>query len=319
MKKSLGLLGHFLDTEVEVDVKAVGLNFKDVLIALGQVLEASFGLECSGRISKVGSSVTHVKLHDKVFCCGSNVFKNRVLVDASTVHPVPETLLHCEASAIPVVFGTAYYALHDVAHLKKDESVLIQSGAAGVGQAAIQLAQDIGAEIFVTVGSHAKKALIMERYGIPENHIFYSRNGTFASGIKRSIDNGFNVVLNSLSGELLQESWTSIAPFGRFVEIGKKDILKDSKLSMVHSSKNATFSSVDLGFIAANAKPLLARIVRNVRSLLWQKPTKITTRQPLHVYEPSQIEDAFRFLQSGRNTGKTVLNLESRKNVQVVF
>lgn len=307
------------DNAVEIEVKAVGLNFKDVLITLGQVPEASFGLECSGRVSSVGSNVKHVEVGDKVFCCASDVFKTRVKVNANMVHRVPDTLTYYEAAAIPIVFSTAFYALHDVAHLKQGETVLIQSAAGGVGQAAVQIAQHIGAEIFVTVGSDTKKALMMDRYGMQEDHIFYSRNGTFGSGIRRKTLDGVDVILNSLSGELLQESWTCIAPFGRFIEIGKKDILGDSRLSMVPFSKNVTFSSVDLGFIAAKAPDLLAHVLRKIGSMLWQEPAKITPGYPVHILEPSEIEKAFRFLQSGKNTGKTVINMESNEEVQVGF
>ena len=305
------------ESSVDLDVEAVGLNFKDVLIALGQVPEASFGQECSGIVTKAGPAVTKVAPGDRVFCCAANAFRTRIRAHSDTVLRVPDTLSFAEAAAIPIVFCTAYYALLDVARLRKGEKILIQSGAGGVGQAAVQLAQYIGAEIFITVGTDAKKVLMMNTYGIREDHIFYSRNKTFASRVKRATGHGVDVVLNALSGEFLEASWECIAPFGRFIEIGKKDILSNSKLSMNPFSRNVTFSSVDLGFIASNARSILARIITDVGSMLWQDPTIIRAGQPLHEFQLSQLEEAFRFLQSGQNSGKIVINMKSTDSVKV--
>ena len=118
---------------------------------------------------------------------------------------------------------------------------------AGLGQAAIQLAKHIGAEIFVTVGNLEKRRLIMREYQIPEDHIFNSRDTTFAKGILRMTNGrGVDVVLNSLAGEALRQTWECIAMFGRFIEVGKKDILANSGLEMMPFLRNVTFASVNL-------------------------------------------------------------------------
>ena len=117
----------------------------------------------------------------------------------------------------------------------------------GLGQAALQLAKNIGAEIFVTVGSTEKRRLLIDEYDIPEDHIFNSRDTTFAKGILRITNGrGVDVVLNSLAGEALRKTWECIAMFGRFIEVGKKDILANSGLEMMPFLRNVTFASVNL-------------------------------------------------------------------------
>lgn len=114
-----------------------------------------------------------------------------------------------------VVFCTAYYAIFDLGRLRKGERILIHAGAGGVGQAAIMLAQMIDAGIFVTVGSMEKKQFLMTQYGIPENHILHSYDTSFAWGIRRATNcEGVDVVLNSLGGDILRETWECLAPFG---------------------------------------------------------------------------------------------------------
>jgi NADPH:quinone reductase-like Zn-dependent oxidoreductase len=117
----------------------------------------------------------------------------------------------------------------------------------GLGQALIQIAQDIGAEIFATVGSAAKRQLLVKQYAIPVDHIFNSRDLTFAKGVMRMTKgSGVDVIVNSLEGESLRRTWECIALFGRFVEIGVRDILANSRLDMAPFSKSATFASVHL-------------------------------------------------------------------------
>jgi NADPH:quinone reductase-like Zn-dependent oxidoreductase len=125
---------------------------------------------------------------------------------------------------VPTQFATCWHALYEIGNLKKDESILIHSAAGGTGQVAIQMAKLIGAEIFATVGSDEKKRFLVEHYGISEDHVFNSRSSAFADGILQMTNGyGIDVILNSLSGDSLLASWNLIAPYGRFIELGKKD------------------------------------------------------------------------------------------------
>ena len=179
---------------------------------------------------------------------------------------------------------------------------------------AIQIAKLLKAEIYVTVNTDEKRQLIRKLYDIPEDHIFYSRNTSFAQGIQRMTRNrGVDVLLNSLSGEALTRSFDCMAPFGGFLEIGKKDILSHSKLPMFPFAQYVSFHAIDLSFATEAQASLLREIKTGIMSLLFEE--KIRPSQPLHVYDIEDIEGAFRYLQSGKNTGKTVVQL--RKDAQV--
>ncbi|KAJ5782785.1 hypothetical protein N7457_004559 [Penicillium paradoxum] len=221
------------------------------------------------------------------------------------------------AATIPVVFCTAYYSLVDLGKLQAGERVLIHAGAGGVGQAAIMVAQMIGADIFVTVGSLEKKQFLMSQYGIPENHVFYSRDSSFSGGIRKATrEAGVDVVINSLAGDLLRETWECLAPFGRFIEIGKADITKNTRLDMQPFENNVTFSSVDLTKIAKFKPQLMQRLMGDICRLI--KDGSVHPILPLSIYRISDIEKAFRTLQTGKSMGKIVVVPHEGDQVQAV-
>ena len=198
--------------ELEIKVLAIGVNFLDCLTALGQIDINTLGSECAGVVSRVGPDC-EFKQGDAVVALAVDTYQTYTRAPSDCVAKLPYGMTFTEASAIPVVFCTVWIALYDMARLRAKESILIHAGAGGTGQAAIQVARYLGAEIFVTVGSDAKKRLIMDLYGIPEDHVFYSRNTSFARGIMRiTRGRGVDVVLNSLSGEGLRASWDCVAP-----------------------------------------------------------------------------------------------------------
>ena len=207
-------------SEVLIKVKATGVNFKDIMVAMGQLPEKVLGQECSGVIHSVGSRVQDITTGDRVCCLVGGAYKSYARCHISAVSKIPAECSFASAAALPVVYCTAYHALYNVGRLKKCESILIHSAAGGVGQAAVILAQSIGADVYLTVGSDEKKALLMQTYGIPSDHFFSSRNTSFALGVKRMTHGrGVDLILNSLSGDLFKASWECIAPLGRFIEI----------------------------------------------------------------------------------------------------
>lgn len=216
---------------IEIEVKAVGLNFKDVLVALGNLNENKLGVDVAGVVTRVGAAATDLKVGDRVMTASCDTFATYVRFPMQGAIAMPHDMSFEDAASMPLIFLTAYYALVTAGQLQKDETILIHAAAGGVGQAAIALAQHIGAEIFATVGSQEKKELIMKQYGIPASHIFSSRDTSFAKGIMRSTNNkGVDAVLNSLAGEQLRLSWHCLASFGRFLEIGKADLFANTGL-----------------------------------------------------------------------------------------
>lgn len=228
--------------DVEVQIKASGLNFVDLMVSMGQITEPALGAECSGTVSRVGTGVTKFKPGDRVMTWLLGTFSNFIRTPKSMIQPIPDGMSFEVAASIPVVYATAYHGLVDAGRLAKGETILIHSAAGGVGQAAIMLAQHLQAEVFVTVSSDVKKDLVMSKYGIAEDHVFNSRDLTFVDGIMRMTGGrGVDVVLNSLAGEALRQTWHCLAWMGRFIEMGKRDIGKCPSCDLASRQANDAF------------------------------------------------------------------------------
>jgi NADPH:quinone reductase-like Zn-dependent oxidoreductase len=299
-------VGDLGDDSVEIEVKATGINFKDIVVTMGQLSQSYIGIECSGLITSVGKNVTDIFPGQRVMATPEGAYSTYARCLSTSVTPIPDSMSDEEAATIPIIFCTAYYGLFDLGNLAAGERVLIHAGAGGVGQAAIQLAQMVNADIFVTVGSQDKKRFLMERYNIPEDHILYSRDASFGPALRRATNNeGVDVVLNSLAGDLLRESWECVAPFGRFIEIGKADITKNSRLEMLKFEYNVTFASVDLTKVAKFRPKLMKRLLNDVARLMNEGAIKPIF--PITKYSISEVEAGFRALQTGKNIGKSIV------------
>lgn len=320
---------HFIDwpgaekplkaDEVQVDVKSAGLNFRDVMVAMGELVNNILGYEGAGVVTHVGAEVTDVKVGDRVifvFNGDNNCLQTRTRVPQDLLAKIPDAMSFEEAASIPVVFVTAYFCLYEVARLKAGETILVHAAAGGTGQAVIQLAKHLGAEIYATVSSREKRKLLMDEYGLAEDHIFSSRDLSFADGIMRMTEGkGVDVIVNSLSGEALRASFNCLAMFGRFIEIGKRDIMSNGKIDMLPFSRCATFTAVDLAQISSMARPLTSRMMRSVIDL--HATGKLHACRPLNVHSFAEIEDAFRILQQGKHMGKLILTAQPEDIVKV--
>ena len=309
------------EREIEVRIRASGLNFRDVMVAMNEIDDVALGLEAAGFITRVGvGNAQNLQVGDRVMMLSniSGCFQTYARTTQDLVVKIPDNMSFEVAAAIPVTFSTAYYCLVDIARMTGGDSILIHSAAGGVGQAAIMLAQHLGAVVYVTVSSEEKKAIMMDKYNIPAEHIFSSRGLSFAQGIMRITKNrGVDVVLNSLSGEALRRSWDCIAPFGRFIEIGKKDVYANGKLDMYAFSKSATFAAVDLNLVIHLDPRTGGRLLRESLNL-WEKDiVKVTS--PFNVFSYSKIEEAFRMMQAGKHIGKVVLKSKPDDVVRVGF
>ncbi|TDZ29082.1 Reducing polyketide synthase hmp8 [Colletotrichum spinosum] len=297
------------DTDVEIDVRASSINFKDIMGAMGLVPVPMLGLEASGIVLRTGSAVTNVQPGDRVAAHAYGSHATVVRTHHAVVHKLPASITFEQGAAINLVHVTAYYALVRLAKLRQGQSVLIHAAAGGVGQAAIQLAKHLGLVVYVTVGSEAKRRLMRERFGIPEAHIFYSRDLSFVKSVERVTDGrGVDCILNSLADELLRASWDSacLAPFGTFVEIGLRDITNNSPLDMRPFVKNATFAFCDiLNYPVEDLGGVLGEVYRLVEQ------GHLTPAYPLKAYRPGQVEEVFRVMQQGKHTGKAVITFNA--------
>lgn len=303
------------DDEVEIKVRATGMNFKDVVIVLGQLAGDALGYECAGTVTRAGK-LADFQLGDRVCCCTTTgAYKTFARAHATSVAKIPERMAYSAAAGLPLVFCTAHYSLIRIAHLQKGESVLIHSGAGGVGQAAITIAKQLKATIYTTVSTKEKKQFLVNQYQIPESHIFSNRNPLFAKSLLQMVQ-GVDVVLNSLSGEMLRASWSCIAPFGRFIELGKSDINSRDSLPMSPFNRNVTFASVDLGLVMDYAKEVMGSTLRAVMAQ-WDDTGGQMGASPLKVYKVSELEKAFRTMQSRTNIGKIVIEMDEEASVKV--
>ncbi|KAF7558287.1 hypothetical protein G7Z17_g66 [Cylindrodendrum hubeiense] len=302
---------------VVVKVQYVGLNAKDVYALAGRVhtTDASCSLEYTGQVVAVGSGVNELATGDRVAVMYPSHFSTYETVPSwSCVKLTADEDLETIASLL-VVFVTAIYALHHRARLQPGETILIHSAAGGVGIATIQIAKLIGAEVFATVGTDEKKQYLIDNFDLRADHIFNSHDSSFASGIDAATaGRGVDVILNSLVGELLHESWKCLADFGRFVEIGKRDILDGGRLNMEMLSRSTTFTAFDLSMLAESKsaahhllhQSMLAHVMALFRS------GGIQPVKPLSVFGVSEVGSAFNYFNSSKRMGKIVISFEDQ-------
>jgi NADPH:quinone reductase-like Zn-dependent oxidoreductase len=304
--------------ELEIHVRACGLNFKDILSTLGQEAAIDLGCEASGVVSRVGQNAApYFQIGDRVACCCDGTMSTYARPSTYlAVSKIPDSMSFTTAAAFPVTYLTAYQAIINVAQLQTGETILIHSAAGGFGQACVQLANLRGAEIFATVSTEEKRQLLMNTYGVREDHIFSSRTPAFADGIKRlTKGRGLDVIINSLANEALRVTWECIGHYGRFVEVGKRDIYNLGTLPMFPFSRSVSFTSVDLWSAFAFKPTLLRELFQGVMSLFAKD--QVSVPSPLQVYDGSQIENAFRHLQSGTSMGKIVIEIKGSDLVPV--
>ncbi|KAK3503468.1 ketoacyl-synt-domain-containing protein [Neurospora crassa] len=295
--------------QLEIEVKAVGLSFRDAMAAKGQIPITMSGAEASGIVVAVGSSISAFKIGDRVAALTQGAFATRTRATASLAIKVPGHISFEAAATLPLGYCVAYYSLVDVGRLAEGETVLIHQAAGAVGQAAICLAQMIGAEIFATVGSAEKKELLINEFSLPSDHVLYSRHTSFGPTIRRATyGKGVDVILNSLVGDGLRESWKSLSKFGRLVDIGKRDSASKSRTEISAAKRNASFVSVDIFALLAERPRVLKRVFADVARLL--RYGRVRSASPLSVFPVSDIEGALKMQQSGSPAmGKAVVAL----------
>ncbi|HET7695304.1 MAG TPA: SDR family NAD(P)-dependent oxidoreductase [Vicinamibacterales bacterium] len=285
--------------EVEIEVAAAGLNFRDVLNALGMYPgdAGALGNECVGRVSAVGAGVTSVTVGQDVIAMGGGTLSSYATTIADYVAPRPSRLTAEEAATIPVTYLTAGYALDQLAGMKRGDRVLIHAAAGGVGLAAVQLAQRAGAEIFATAGSDEKRQYLAS-LGI--RHIMSSRTLDFASEIlARTNGEGIDIVLNSLAGDFIPESLRTLRAGGRFLEIGKTGIWTAEQMRAARPdvAYHAIYlGDVDTAIVQSMMRDLVAAFDRGELKPL-----------PYRVFPLTEAADAFRFMAQARHIGKVVL------------
>jgi len=300
--------------EIEIQVNTAGLNYKDLLKVMGQLPDvvidgtasgSQLGMEVAGTVVGFGKNVTGFKIGDPVISAAHGI-KSYQTVTALLVGHKPAALSFAQAPVYAVYF-TAYYALAEVARIQPGERVLIHSATGGVGLAAIQIARLFGAEIFATAGNQAKREFL-KNLGVP--HVFDSRTLQFVDDIQALTNGqGVDVVLNSIAGEALLQSVSLLAPNGRFIEIGKKDIAENQLLPLAVFNKGLTFAAIDIDRMSRERPQLCNKMTHEITALF---EAKKLSPLPVTLFAAPEIKDAFRYLASNQHIGKVVINLQEQ-------
>jgi len=299
------------DNAIEIDVKAAGVNFRDIMFGLGalpeEAVEAGFagatvGMEAAGVVRRVGKAVTRFAPGDRVVCVASGCFADRVTTLESAAAAIPEDQDFGAAATLPIVALTAYYSLASLADLGPEDTILIHGAAGGVGLAAIQYAQHVGARVIATAGTPEKRALL-RLLGV--EHITDSRSLAFVDDVKRWTDGaGVDVALNSLAGEAMSATLALMRPFGRFIELGKRDFFENTEVGLKRLRENVSYFAVDADQLLAARPELAARLFREVETLIRDR---VFQPLPFRAFPAAALPDALRWMQRGRHVGKVVV------------
>ncbi len=293
--------------QVLIDVKAAGMNFRDVLKALalypGDAPDARiFGDEVGGVVTQVGPGVTHVAPGDRVFGLAIFGLATQTLARATDVRRIPAGLSFDEAATLPVVFMTSWHALQNVARLRKGERILVHAGAGGVGMAAIQIAHHLGARVIATAGSPSKRALL-KTLGV--EHVIDSRRGDFAEAVMQLTNRkGVDVVLNALAAEAIPMGLSCLAEFGRFIEIGKRDIYQNARIPLRPLRDNASFHVVAMDAVFRGDGALTSQMLEEISNLVEKGALRPL---PYRAFPACRVDAAFRLMAGGKHIGKVVV------------
>lgn len=298
--------------ELDIAVRATGLNFRDVMFALGllsdEAIENGFsgptlGFEFSGVVQGKGAEVLgDFAPGDRVVGFGPCSFANRLVTNANAVARIPDGMSFEAAATIPSTFFTVYYALHHLARLEPGEKVLIHGAAGGVGIAAIQVAKWCGAEIYATAGSDEKRDFL-RLLGVDK--VFDSRSLAYADEVLAMTGGrGVDVVLNSLAGEAINRNLRVLKPFGRFLELGKRDFYQNTRIGLRPFRNNISYFGIDADQLMSERPDLTRRLFGQMMALFEQG---ILHPLPFREFDANQVVEAFRYMQQARQIGKIVV------------
>lgn len=269
---------------------------------------AQVGLEASGIVRRVGSAVHQFSPGDRIMISHLGLMCTRTVVRTERCVQIPDNISLEDAATIPCVYATVVYSLITVGGLKRGQSVLIHSACGGVGLAAVQLCQLIGAVIYATVGSEDKARHLVDNFKIPADHIFDSRSSSFLQGVLRKTDGrGVDLVLNSLSGDLLHASWQCVAKLGKMLELGKRDFLGHGLLEMDRFLDNRSFIGIDLLQVLDENIGVLQEMIGCVMEYFQEG--KAGPINPVTVFDAANVVKAFRYMQSGQHMGKIIVKM----------
>ncbi|RAQ99476.1 phenolpthiocerol synthesis polyketide synthase ppsa [Stemphylium lycopersici] len=289
--------------EVEIEVQATSLSLRDAETLNGERTDSKLGQECAGIVTHVGTSVKNLAAGDRVSAWCPGTFATRARIPAAFAHKLPDHVAFDTAATLPLAYSTAHYALIFVAHLENGDRVLIHEAAGAVGRAAIQIASSTGARIFATVKSAEERALLVGSYGIADDCIFSSDDLKFVAALRRATKGrGVDVVLNTVTGEALQATFSCVAPFGRFVDL---NVRSADRLEMAPFERNVSFTSVDMTLLYRQKPKLASRVFQEGMS--FAVAGESLQHPGVKPMPWSKLDDAVKMLQDANHNDQVVL------------
>lgn len=311
-----------LPGEVRIKTMSVSMNFRDLLVAMGVVPNVQgqevAGTDCAGVVTAIGSDVTNVSVGDRVMALSviNTCYTTELQLSSQFCARMPDDCSFDDASTFPTVYLTVLRTLREKANLRRGQTLLIHSAAGGLGIAAIHYAKHVGATIYATVSSPEKTKFLVETMGVAKENIFYSRDNSFVDAVMAATKGrGVDVLLNSLSGELLHSSWQCVAQGGSMIEIGKRDLLGHGQLALNPFLLNRSYIGVDLATLPLIAPEWVQENLELVADLYKQGAVKPI--RPITPFPADKVEDAFRQLQKGQHIGKFVLQFAEAQELPV--
>ncbi|GKU06255.1 unnamed protein product [Fusarium langsethiae] len=303
--------------QIEVKSDAFGVNYKDLCVAMGQTgSDTQMVGEFAGVVTAVGHDMRDLyQVGDRVMGFGAQPYSNLSRVNGYLAHKTPGSMNNTASASITYAYVAAYQCINNLACLEQGQSVLIHSASGAVGQAAIQLAQSIGAEIFCTVGNREKQQFLVDVYSIPISHIFSSQSASLKPSVMRLTNGeGVDVVLNTSTGEMLRDSLDCVKSLGVFIELGKSEVQKASQLSMAAFQKSITFNTFDLMTLATRRPKQIYQMLGKIVELITSET--LLPVQPINTYSIDKVEDAFRLISARKHIGKVVLTAQPSSTVK---
>lgn len=307
-------LSPLAQDEVEVRIMAVGLGYRDAMVAAGQLPSESLGYDAAGVISRTGSKATF-SVGDHVMCFRAGIIGSFARCKPLELCSIPREMPFARAASLPTSGAISYHALHDLGCLGPESSILIHCGAGGTGQTAIQLAQHIGCTIFVTAGTFEKRFFLQREYGLVKGQIFSSRDTSFCDQILALTGGaGVDLVLSCVTGDMQRASLSVLAAGGTFVDLAMHTSQTSTILDQKFSERGCSFHRIDRSL--PNMKRIFKRSVENYLKLM-RESDRLKGPLPLHEVGAGEAEPLFRRLLAGEIIGKAILSYENTRGISV--
>ncbi|KAK5575062.1 hypothetical protein RB653_010317 [Dictyostelium firmibasis] len=312
------------DGELEVEVKATGVNYKDYLIYSGLVPPESinrngdinnpeFGIEFSGIVSRVGDNVNNnFKIGDQVYGIGHDTISTHVIVDSSGCYHKPTNISHTEAASIPAVYLTSYHSIFNIGclNIKRNESILIHSGTGGVGLSALNILKWKGhkSHVFVTVGSKEKEKYILDTYGDFITGIYSTRNKDYVEEIKLKLKEfgsnkkGVDLILNTLSSDYMDSNFKCLNTGGRIVDLSITHLNHNEYINNNNFKFNFGYHNVELNLIG---KLLIGKMLKKITIAIENGELNL---MPITEFSNSKVKEAIEYINQRKHIGKIIVN-----------